>query len=95
MIWFVVPLLVARERALNFLGLGLGIFDFAIVALGFLLENLAGILFECVGPSITILIGAIPVLLIWIIYQFGMRKHNRHLVLNFLPQKPHRFRSRT
>lgn len=56
---------------------------------------LAGILFEFVGPSMTILIGAIPVLLTWIIYQFGMRKHHEHLVLDFLPQKPHRFRSRT
>ncbi|MDD5438034.1 MAG: hypothetical protein PHC70_02720 [Patescibacteria group bacterium] len=40
-IWFVVPLVIAHQAQGGLLGLGLGIFDFAVVSLGFLLGNLA------------------------------------------------------
>ncbi|MDO8594968.1 MAG: MFS transporter [bacterium] len=40
-IWFVVPLIIAHQASAGLLGLGLGIFDFSVVVLGFLLGNLA------------------------------------------------------
>ncbi|MDB5259468.1 MAG: hypothetical protein JWO73_676 [Candidatus Taylorbacteria bacterium] len=40
-VWFVVPLVIAHQASSGLLGLGLGMFDFAIVLLGFLLGNLA------------------------------------------------------
>ncbi len=40
-IWFVVPLVIAHQIQGGLLGLGLGVFDFAVVALGFLLGSLA------------------------------------------------------
>jgi len=40
-IWFVVPLVIAHQAQAGMLGLGLGIFDFSIVVLGFLIGNLA------------------------------------------------------
>lgn len=40
-IWFVVPLVIAHQAQSGMLGLGLGIFDFSIVVLGFLIGNLA------------------------------------------------------
>lgn len=39
-IWFVVPLLIAHEPENGLLGIGLGIFDFAVVALGFFLGKI-------------------------------------------------------
>lgn len=41
MIWFVVPLVLLQETDNFLLGIGLGVFDFSIVVLGFLLGNLA------------------------------------------------------
>jgi MFS family permease len=40
-IWFVVPLVIAHQANSGLLSLGLGIFDFAVVLLGFVLGNLA------------------------------------------------------
>ena len=40
-IWFVVPLVIAKQAESGLLSLGLGIFDFAIVTLGFALGSLA------------------------------------------------------
>ena len=40
-IWFVVPLIIVHQANAGLLGLGLGIFDFSIVVLGFILGNLA------------------------------------------------------
>jgi MFS family permease len=40
-IWFVVPLVIAHQAGSGLLGIGLGMFDFAVVVLGFLLGNLA------------------------------------------------------
>lgn len=177
-IWFVVPLVIAHQTNAGMLGIGLGIFDFAIVTLGFLLGNLAdkfnkrtlvffglllfsvsgmllgfnfgwlflllgfaattgdemseislwswlhtldkdhandgkvsgviylfqdlgwaigpiaaGILYGLVGPTWTIVIGAIPIFLVWIIYQFLTRHQPAHsLALTQLPSKPHRAR---
>lgn len=39
-VWFVVPLLIASDLGTSFLGIGLGIFDFAIVTLGFLIGTI-------------------------------------------------------
>ncbi len=39
-IWFVVPLLIAHQAESGLLGLGLGIFDFAVVVLGFVLGKI-------------------------------------------------------
>lgn len=181
-IWFVVPLVIAHQADAKLLGLGLGIFDFAIVALGFLLGSLAdkankrtlvffgllifsissmllglnfgwlfllfgflattgdemaglslwswlhsldrehandgviasvigffqdlgwaigpvfaGIAYGLVGPSMTIIIGAIPIFIIWAIYQIKMREYHSHSGLSFalIPKKPHRARHKT
>ena len=40
-IWFVVPLVIVHQIGSEFLGLGLGIFDFSVVILGFWLGTLA------------------------------------------------------
>ncbi len=40
-VWFIVPLVIAHQANSGLLSIGLGIFDFAIVALGFVLGNLA------------------------------------------------------
>lgn len=40
-IWFTVPLILAHEVDNQFLGFGLGVFDFSVVVLGFLLGTLA------------------------------------------------------
>lgn len=39
-VWFVVPLLIASDVNAEFLGIGLAIFDFAIVTLGFIIGNI-------------------------------------------------------
>jgi MFS family permease len=178
-IWFVVPLVIAHQANAGLLGVGLGMFDFAIVALGFLLGNLAdrgnkrtlvffgilifsicgmflgfnfgwlflifgflatagdemaaitlwswlhsldhehdsdgtvagvislfedlgwaigpmvaGILYGFIGPSWTITVAAVPIFIVWIVYQVVGHKHLPHFVtaLTFAPQKPHRAR---
>ncbi len=40
-IWFVVPLVIAHQASSGLLSVGLGMFDFSVVVLGFLLGNLA------------------------------------------------------
>ncbi len=40
-IWFVVPIVIAHQASSSVFGFGLGVFDFAIVVLGFILGNLA------------------------------------------------------
>ena len=181
-IWFVVPLVIAHHADAKILGLGLGIFDFAIVSLGFLLGSLAdktnkrtlvflgllifsisgmllglnfgwlfllfgflatagdemaglslwswlhsldrehahdgviagvigffqdlgwaigpifaGIMYGLIGPSMTIILGATPILIILAIYQLKMKGHNQHGGLSFalIPTKPHRARHKT
>lgn len=39
-VWFVVPLLIATNIQAEYLGIGLGIFDFAIVTLGFIIGTI-------------------------------------------------------
>ncbi|OGL89822.1 hypothetical protein A3I45_02155 [Candidatus Uhrbacteria bacterium RIFCSPLOWO2_02_FULL_53_10] len=39
--WFVVPLVIAHQANSGLMSIGLGIFDFSIVVLGFVLGNLA------------------------------------------------------
>lgn len=41
LIWFVVPLIIAHNQKSGYLNLGLGIFDFAVVTLGFILGRIA------------------------------------------------------
>ncbi len=40
-IWFVVPLVLSHQANNGWLGIGLGIFDFAVITLGFILGNIA------------------------------------------------------
>ncbi|MCX6715164.1 MAG: MFS transporter [Candidatus Uhrbacteria bacterium] len=40
-IWFVIPLVIVAQQRAGLLGIGLGIFDFAVVVLGFFLGTLA------------------------------------------------------
>ena len=181
-IWFVVPLVMANQANNGLLGIGLGMFDFAIVMLGFLLGNLAdksnrrslvffglllfsiagmflgfnfswlfllfgflatsgdemasislwswlhaldrdhdsdgaisgvinlfndfgwavgpimaGVLYGLIGATWTIVISAVPIFLLWIIYQFVMHKHKHYTLVTVLgaPVKPHRHRHRT
>ena len=180
-IWFSVPLVIAHQADSTLLGIGLAIFDFSIVVLGFLLGSLAdrtnkrtmvffglllfsvsgmflgfnfgwlfiifgflattgdemtgialwswlhsldkqhdqdgaisgvinlssdlgwaigpmvaGVLYTLIGPSWTILIGAIPIFVVWIFYQLVLRRRHIHLPSIFpLPVKPHRVRFRS
>jgi predicted MFS family arabinose efflux permease len=57
----------------------------------------AGVLYGLVGPTWTIVIGALPIFIAWVIYQFVARKHRHthHLIPIDLPHKPHRPRHRT
>ena len=177
-IWFVVPLVIVHQANAGLLSVGLGMFDFAIVVLGFIFGKLAdtanrrtliffglllfslsgmflgfnfswlfllfgflstsgdemasislwswlhkldknhanngviagvinlsddfgwmvgpaaaGLLYGLVGPSWAILIGAVPIFLTWIIYQFMVRGQTLAIVnLNQIPAKPHRAR---
>lgn len=178
-IWFVVPLVIAKQANSGFFSLGLGIFDFAIVTLGFALGNLAdrgnkrslvffgllmfavcgmllgfnfnwlflifgflattgdemasislwswlhnldhehahdgrvagvmslfedagwaigpilaGILYEPIGPTWTIVAGASIIFATWIVYQFMTREHKQMPRLAPIPVKPHRDRHR-
>ncbi len=179
-IWFVVPLVIAHQANSGLLSIGLSIFDFAVVVLGFTLGSLAdrsnkrtlvffgillfalsgmligfnfswifllfgflattgdemagialwswlhsldkehahdgavsgvinlfsdlgwalgpvfaGILYSIIGPSWTILCGAVPIFLTWILYQFFIRKYPHTVDLSLIPRKPHRLRHRS
>ncbi len=177
-IWFVVPLVIAHQANTGLLGLGLGVFDFAVVVLGYALGNLAdktdkrtliffgllifsicgmllgfnygwlfllfgflatsgdemagislwswmhaldkehaadgqvagvinlaedlgwaigpiaaGILYELIGGSWTIVCGAVPIVIVWVVYQFMIRKFPiKKLDMASIPRKPHRAR---
>lgn len=177
-IWFVLPLVIAHQANSGLLSLGLGVFDFAIVVLGFILGNiadkgnkrtlvffglllfsisgiilgfnfnwlflvfgflattgdemasislwswlhsldrehahdglvagilnlvqdlgwaigpmLAGVLYLWIGPSWTIVSSALLIFIVWIIYQFFIKKHEYSIVLD-VPRRPHRARHR-
>lgn len=177
-VWFVIPLVIASgNENSNLLGIGLGMFDFAIVIVGALLYNfvdkankktmiflgltifslasmflgfnygilflvfaflstmgdeiaslplwawlhhldknhnkdglisglinfledagwavgplMAGILFTLVGPKITILISALPLLILLLVYYFVVRKHAIKISILEAPRKPHKAR---
>ena len=177
-IWFVVPLVIAHQADSGLLSIGLAIFDFSVVVLGFLLGNLAdtsnkrmlvffgllifsvsgmiigfdfgwvfiifgflattgdemagislwswlhsldkrhdedgtvagvinlfsdlgwaigpfvaGILYTIIGPSLTILVCAVPIFIVWIIYQLVLRKyHTSTEQILDIPKKPHKMR---
>jgi MFS family permease len=58
---------------------------------------IAGVLFEFVGPSLAITIGAIPIFIVWIVYQFLMSSHKLQALspAERAPKKPHRPRHKT
>lgn len=57
---------------------------------------LAGFVFDIAGPSWTLVLCALPILISWIIYQFAMHKHSLHLIPSrFLPPRPHRARHKS
>jgi len=56
----------------------------------------SGFLYSLIGPTWTIVICALPILAVWIAYQFVIRKHPAHALEGFIvPPKPHRSRHRT
>ena len=57
----------------------------------------AGIAYGLVGPSMTIILGAIPIFIIWAIYQIKIKEHHMHheLLFALIPKKPHRARHKT
>lgn len=55
----------------------------------------AGVLYDLVGPSLTITLGALPIFFTWGIYYFTMKEHFGGLSLANIPAKPHRPRHRT
>ncbi len=58
----------------------------------------AGVAYSIIGPSWSILVGAIPILIVWIIYQFMNREFKKEIVQiaqSEIPAKPHRHRHRT
>ncbi len=57
---------------------------------------LAGFAYTFVGPTWTIVISAIPVLLVWMFYRFVVHKHGKkHVSFSLIPVKPHRARHKT
>ena len=52
----------------------------------------AGILYTFWGAAWTIALGAIPIFVTWIIYQFFIRHQPKYSGLLFVPKKPHRAR---
>lgn len=54
---------------------------------------LAGILYTLIGPSWTIVVGALLIFTVWVVYQFLIRAH-AHKPNASIPQKPHRARHR-
>ena len=57
----------------------------------------AGVLYEVIGPTWTIVIGAIPIFIVWIIYQFVSHKHRYtySLIPIDVPRKPRRITHKT
>ncbi len=56
----------------------------------------AGILMTTIGSTWTIVLGAIPIFLTWILYQFFLHQHPVNLnVIRLHPRKPHRHRSKS
>ncbi|MEK7095458.1 MAG: MFS transporter [Patescibacteria group bacterium] len=56
----------------------------------------AGILYSLIGPSWTILIGALPIFIVWLFYQLVLRHHHIHVKhLLQIPAKPHRMRHKS
>ena len=180
-VWFVVPIIIVHQVNAGLLSLGLGVFDFAIVILGFFLGTVAdkfnkrvlvfcglllfslsailigfhfdwlflllgflattgdemagislwawlhnldrehthdgtvagaislfhdlgwtigpiaaGILYTLVGPSWSIVLGAIPIFCTWILYQFFIHQHSHpHIPFAELPRRPHHRRSKS
>jgi len=57
---------------------------------------MAGFLYTVIGPSWTILIAALPILVAWMVYQFILKRHRRYGISPVpVPRKPHRARHRT
>jgi MFS family permease len=56
----------------------------------------AGIFYNLIGPSWTILVASLPIFIVWIFYQYTVRIHPfEHLPFHLIPSKPHRHRHRT
>ena len=53
---------------------------------------LAGLLYSLLGPKLTIVIGAIPIVIMLIIYHFAVRKHLVKISVLEAPRKPHKQR---
>ena len=56
----------------------------------------AGFLYESIGPSLTITLGALPIIITWAVYYLSLkRRHISAFGPEPVPQKPHRPRHRT
>jgi MFS family permease len=73
-------------------GLVSGIINFAEDAGWAIGPLLAGILFATVGSKITLLISAVPLLILLLIYYFVVKKHAINISLLGAPKKPHKRR---
>ncbi|MEK7109006.1 MAG: MFS transporter [Patescibacteria group bacterium] len=57
---------------------------------------LAGVLYVVAGPQLTIAVGALPILIVWVLYYALVHKHFPYEVLYALvPQRPHRRRHKS
>ena len=55
----------------------------------------ASIFYIFIGPKLTIVIGAIPIFILLLVYQFTIRKHLMHISLLEAPKKPHKHRHKS
>ncbi len=64
--------------------------------LGWAIGPLIGSIFYIlIGPKLTIVLGAIPLLLLLIVYEFCVREHVMHFSLLEAPQRPHKCRHKS
>ncbi len=56
---------------------------------------IASLLYVLAGARLTIAIGAIPLLILLLIYEFGVRKHLIHISILEVPKKPHKYRHKS
>lgn len=64
--------------------------------LGWAIGPLIGSIFYIlIGPKLTIALGAIPLLLLFIVYEFCVREHRMHFSLLEAPRRPHKCRHKS
>ncbi|HLD04679.1 MAG TPA: MFS transporter [Candidatus Nanoarchaeia archaeon] len=56
---------------------------------------IASLLYAFAGAQLTIALGAIPLLILLLVYEFGVRKHLVHTPFLEVPRKPHKYRHKS